>query len=59
MEEDEIKRKLNTQWHLAIAQKSSLGKPEGKEECARPRSGWEDNMKAIVKETGCGGVDWI
>jgi hypothetical protein len=25
----------------------------------RPRRRWENNIKADLKEVGCGGVDWI
>jgi hypothetical protein len=32
-----------------------VGKPEGKGPLGRPRHIWVDN----VKETGCGGIDWI
>jgi hypothetical protein len=55
MEEDDIKRKLR----FGNCAENSRGNPEGKEQCARPRRGWEDNMKTILKETGCGGMDWI
>jgi hypothetical protein len=36
-----------------------VGKPEGKRPLGRPRRRWEDNIKMNLKETGCGGVDWI
>jgi len=34
-----------------------MGKPEGKRPLGRPRSGWEDNIKAALQEVGFGGVD--
>jgi len=36
-----------------------VGKPEGKNPLARPRLRWEDNIKMILQEVGCGGMDWI
>jgi hypothetical protein len=36
-----------------------VGEPEGKRPLGRPRSRWEDNMKADLQEVGCGGTDWI
>jgi hypothetical protein len=36
-----------------------LGKPEGKIPMGKPRCRWEDNIKADLKEVGCGGMDWI
>jgi hypothetical protein len=32
-----------------------VGKPEGK----RPRRRWKDGIKMDLRETGCGGVEWI
>ena len=34
-------------------------KPEGKRPLGRLRRGWEDNIKMILQEVGCGGMDWI
>jgi hypothetical protein len=34
-------------------------KPEGKRPLGRPRRRWEDNIKADLREVGCGGMDWI
>jgi hypothetical protein len=25
----------------------------------RPRRRWEDNIKMVLQEVGCGGMDWI
>jgi hypothetical protein len=36
-----------------------VGKPEGKSPLERPRRRWEDNIRMIFQEVGCGGVDWI
>jgi hypothetical protein len=36
-----------------------VGKPEGKRPLGKPRRRWEDNIKAILQEEGCGGMDWI
>ena len=30
------------------------GRPVG-----RPERRWEDNIKMVLREVGCGGVDWI
>jgi len=35
------------------------GKPEGKRPLGRPRRRWEDNIKMVLQEVGCGGMDWI
>jgi hypothetical protein len=34
-------------------------KPEGKKPLGRDRCRWEDNIKMDLRETGCGGMDWI
>ena len=36
-----------------------VGKPEGKRPLGRPRRRWEDNIKTVLQEVGCGGMDWI
>jgi len=36
-----------------------VGKPEGKRPLGRPRRRWEDNIKMVLQEVGCGGMDWI
>jgi hypothetical protein len=36
-----------------------VGKPDGKRPLGRPRHRWEDNIKIDLRETGCGGMDWI
>jgi hypothetical protein len=36
-----------------------VGKPGGKRTLGRPRCNWEDNVKADLKEAGCGSMDWI
>jgi hypothetical protein len=36
-----------------------VGKPEGKRPLGRPRSRWEDNIKADLQEVVCGVMDWI
>jgi hypothetical protein len=36
-----------------------VGKPEGKIPLGRPRRRWKDNIKADLREVGCGGMDWI
>ena len=36
-----------------------VGKPEGKRPLGRPRRRWKDNIKMVLQEVGCGGVDWI
>jgi len=34
-------------------------KPEGKRPLGRPRRRWEDNIKMVLQEVGCVGMDWI
>jgi hypothetical protein len=36
-----------------------VGKPEGKRPRGRPRRRWVDNIKMVLREIGCGDVDWI
>ena len=36
-----------------------VGKPEGKKLLGRTRHRWEDNIKMVLQEVGCGGMDWI
>jgi hypothetical protein len=36
-----------------------VGKPEGKRPQKRPRSRWENNIKADIQEVGCRSIDWI
>ena len=36
-----------------------VGKPEGKRPLARPRFRWKDNIKMVLQEVLCGGMDWI
>ena len=35
-----------------------MGKPEGKRPLGRPRNRWENNIKMVLQEVGCGGMDW-
>jgi hypothetical protein len=32
---------------------------DGEIPLGRPRRRWEDNVKMILQEVGCGGMDWI
>jgi hypothetical protein len=34
-------------------------KSEGRSPLGKPRLSWEDNIKMVVEEVGCGGMDWI
>ena len=36
-----------------------VGKPEGKRPLGRPRRRWEDNIKMVLQQVGCGGMDWM
>jgi len=36
-----------------------VGKPQGKRPLGRHRSRWEDNIKKVLREVQCGGMDWI
>jgi hypothetical protein len=36
-----------------------VGKPEGKIPLGKPRRKWEDNIKMVLQEVGCGGLDLI
>ena len=39
--------------------KALVGKPEGKRPLGRPRCRWEDNITMVLRELGCGSVDWM
>jgi hypothetical protein len=41
------------------AHKMLDGTPKGKCPFRRPMHIWEDNIKIVVKQTGCEDVDWI
>jgi hypothetical protein len=34
-------------------------KPERKGPFGRPRRRWEDNIKMVFQEVGCGSMDWM
>jgi hypothetical protein len=36
-----------------------VGNPEGKRPLGRHRHRWRDNIEMDLRETGCGGMDWI
>ena len=36
-----------------------VGKPEGMRPLGRPRRRWDDNIKMVLQEVGCGEMDWI
>ena len=36
-----------------------VGKSEGKGPLGRPRRRLEDNIRMILQDVGCGGMDWI
>jgi len=36
-----------------------VGKPEGKRPLGRLRRRWDGNIKMVLEEVGCGGVEWI
>ena len=36
-----------------------VGKPEGKRPLRRPGRRWVDNIRMVLKEVGCGYMDWI
>jgi hypothetical protein len=49
-------------WARRGAYRLLVGKPEGKRPLARPRHGWEDNIKIDLHEVGWGswtGLFWI
>jgi hypothetical protein len=36
-----------------------VGKSEGERQLGSTRHTWKDNIKVYLRETGCGGMDWI
>jgi hypothetical protein len=37
-----------------LVYKVLVGKPEGKRTLGRPRRRWEDNIRVVLQEVGCG-----
>jgi hypothetical protein len=42
-----------------IAYRILVGKPEGKRPLGRPKRGWVVNIKTVLREIECSGMDWI
>jgi hypothetical protein len=42
-----------------VVYRVSVGKREGKRPLGRPRRRWEDNIKMVLQEVRCWGMDWI
>jgi hypothetical protein len=36
-----------------------VGKPEGKRPLGSPIRRWVDNIKMVLREIGCDGIDWL
>jgi len=36
-----------------------FGKPQEKRPLQKPMCRWKDNIQWVLREIGCGGVDWI
>jgi hypothetical protein len=60
-----ITRKMRWAGHVARmgekrnAYRIFVGKPEGRRPLGRPRRRWVDNIKMVLREIGCDGVDWV
>jgi hypothetical protein len=60
-----ILRRMIWEGHVArmedrrVVYRFLVGKTEGKRPLGRPRHRWEDNIKMIHHEVGCGGMDWV
>jgi hypothetical protein len=54
-------RRMGWAWHVALMGERRglysvlVGKPEEKRQLGRHRRGWEDNIKIVLQEVGCGG----
>ena len=52
-----------TRWAGHVARMGARGglvvKAEGKRPLWRPRRRWEYNIKMVLKDVGCGGMEWI
>jgi len=52
-------------WHVAYKGERRgmyrvlVGKCEDKRPLGRPRHRWEENIKMVLQEVGCGCMDWI
>jgi hypothetical protein len=57
--EDEMGRASSTNGGENEAYKILVGKPKGKRPLGRLSCRWMDNIKMELRETGCGGIDWI
>jgi hypothetical protein len=61
-------RRIRWAWHVARmgeergGYRDLVGKPEGKRPLGRPRRRWEDNIRMVLQEVGCGlwtGLGWL
>jgi hypothetical protein len=57
--EDEVGRACSTNGQKKNECRIFVGKSEGKRPLERSRRWWVDNIKMVLAETGCGGMDWI
>jgi hypothetical protein len=46
-------------WEGRGAYRILVGRPERKRALGRPRRRWENNIRMVLQEVGCGCVDWI
>jgi hypothetical protein len=54
---------VRVKWHGGEERRGAyrllVGTPDGRRLLAGPKRRWEDNIKMILREVGCGGMDWI
>ena len=46
-------------WERRVVCRVLVGNTEGKIPLGRPRRRWEDSVKMVLQEVGCGNMDWI
>jgi hypothetical protein len=44
---------------LINAYRIMVGKPEGKRPLGKPKHRWVENIKIVLREIRCDGMDWI
>jgi transposase len=52
-------RACSTNGEKMNARRILVGKPNGKRPLGRPRRMWVGNIKTILREIGCDGMNWI
>jgi hypothetical protein len=58
-EKNETGRACRAYGESGVVYRVLVGKPEGKRSLGRPRCRLKDNIKADLRDGGCGDMDWL